>query len=154
MSPTLARLVERSADTAPNIGVVYWNRLEPRPRSPEIADALGARVRDPLWILTRQWQWGEFSGEDAGSPAYVQIDSRTGSVTGWRAVGGAWQQVGTSLEQSVESEGVTADLATRIELGQRWRNDVFEPDEHDTQGSKLGQERVLPRAHSLNHHFG
>jgi hypothetical protein len=120
MSPTLARLVERSADTAPNIGVVYWNRLEPRPRSPEIADALGARVRDPLWILTRQWQWGEFSGEDAGSPAYVQIDSRTGSVTGWRAVGGAWQQVGTSLEQSVESEGVTADLATRIELGQRF----------------------------------
>ena len=28
--------------------------------------ALRAEVRDPLWMLTRQWQMGEFQGDDAG----------------------------------------------------------------------------------------
>ena len=29
--------------------------------------ALRVEVRDALWMLTRQWQTGEFQGEDAGS---------------------------------------------------------------------------------------
>jgi len=35
--------------------------------------ALRAEVRDALWFLTRQWQFGEFKGEDAGSP----VEART-----------------------------------------------------------------------------
>jgi hypothetical protein len=53
------------------LALTWWNRLEPRPRSPEVADTLAAKIRDPLWMLTRQWQFGEFQGEDAGSPAWV-----------------------------------------------------------------------------------
>ena len=34
-------------------------------------------MRDPLWFLTRQWQYGEFEGEDAGSP----IDARIAYAT-------------------------------------------------------------------------
>jgi hypothetical protein len=30
--------------------------------------SLQARVYDPLWLLARQWQFGEFQGEDNGSP--------------------------------------------------------------------------------------
>ena len=30
--------------------------------------SVNARVFDPLWLLTRQWQVGEFQGEDAGTP--------------------------------------------------------------------------------------
>jgi len=30
---------------------------------------LQARIYDPLWLLARQWQVGEFQGEDNGSPA-------------------------------------------------------------------------------------
>jgi hypothetical protein len=48
--------------------LVGWNRLEGRPRSKDITGALRAEVRDPLWMLTRQWQMGEFKGDDAGSP--------------------------------------------------------------------------------------
>jgi hypothetical protein len=101
------------------IAATYWNRLEPRPRSPEIAEALAARVRDPLWMLTRQWQFGEFQGEDAASPAYVQTRYRTGPVLGWRPAGGeAMNAVKRPLEELVETEGSTADLAVKIEFGQ------------------------------------
>jgi len=49
--------------------VTIWNRVEGRPRTTDFAKALAAEVRDPLWLLARQWQLGEFLGEDAGSPA-------------------------------------------------------------------------------------
>ena len=100
-----------------DIAAVYWNRVEPRPRSPEFADILAARIRDPLWMLTRQWQVGEFAGEDAASPAYAQIKSRTGPVLGWREEGGVMQPVTAPLEELVETESATADDATRVELG-------------------------------------
>ena len=47
--------------------ITSWTRIEPHTRSHEMADALQARVRDPLWMLTRQWQFGEFQGENTGS---------------------------------------------------------------------------------------
>jgi len=43
-------------------------RLEPRSRRAEMRTSLQARVYDPLWLLARQWQFGEFQGEDNGSP--------------------------------------------------------------------------------------
>jgi hypothetical protein len=49
--------------------VTVWNRLEGRPRSTEFGRALRFEVRDPLWLLTRQWQFGEFEGADAGTPS-------------------------------------------------------------------------------------
>jgi hypothetical protein len=57
--------------------VTVWNRLEPRPRTQSFERALRAEVRDALWMLTKQWQMGEFRGSDAGSPVFakVQIDS-------------------------------------------------------------------------------
>jgi hypothetical protein len=36
---------------------------------------LEARVHDPLWLLARQWQIGEFAGRDAGSPVGVDVQS-------------------------------------------------------------------------------
>lgn len=47
--------------------VVAFNRLEARPRTLDFTRSLRAEVRDPLWMLTRQWQFGEFAGEDAAS---------------------------------------------------------------------------------------
>ena len=57
--------------------VVGWNRLEGRPRTANFERALRAEVRDALWFLTRQWQFGEFQGEDAGSPVEVRTAVRT-----------------------------------------------------------------------------
>ena len=52
--------------------VTTWIRLEPRTRTPEMTTGLQARIYDPLWLLARQWQVGEFQGEDNGSPAMVR----------------------------------------------------------------------------------
>jgi hypothetical protein len=112
-------LLPMDVNKSPKFALTYWNRIEPRPRTSEIKDTLAARVRDPLWMLTRQWQFGEFHGEDAGSPAFVQLNTSTANVIGWRPSG--TQQLATidaPLEQLVATEGCTPDLGTRVELGQ------------------------------------
>jgi hypothetical protein len=53
--------------------VTAWNRLEGRPRTANFDRALKAEVRDALWMLTRQWQFGEFRGNDAGSPIFTKV---------------------------------------------------------------------------------
>ncbi|WP_440990806.1 hypothetical protein [Haloarchaeobius baliensis] len=51
----------------------FWTRLEPRTRDIEIERPLRAEVHDPAWLLCRQWQVGEFQGEDAGSPVTAAV---------------------------------------------------------------------------------
>jgi len=55
-------------------------RLEGSTRSDEIASGLQANIADPLWMLARQWQVGEFRGEDASSPIQVSYQMQTASV--------------------------------------------------------------------------
>jgi hypothetical protein len=62
---------ELSARTIP--AVTIWNRLEGRPRTLNFDRALKAEIRDALWLLTRQWQMGEFRGDDAGSPVLARV---------------------------------------------------------------------------------
>lgn len=44
--------------------------------SANIADALAARIKDPLWFLARQWQTGEFEAENGGRPGHLSIVAR------------------------------------------------------------------------------
>lgn len=53
--------------------ITLWTRLEPHTRAEDIDPGLQARIYDPLWMLARQWQTGEFAGEDNGSPASVRL---------------------------------------------------------------------------------
>jgi hypothetical protein len=55
--------------------ITIWNRVEPRTRAQDMKAGLEARVHDPLWLLARQWQVGEFAGRDAGSPVGVNVQS-------------------------------------------------------------------------------
>jgi len=52
--------------------ITSWMRLEPRSRNAEINTSLQAGIYDPLWLLARQWQLGEFQGEDNGSPVMAR----------------------------------------------------------------------------------
>lgn len=51
-------------------------RLEARSREGDSDIGLQMRTADPLWMLGRQWQFGEFKGEDNGSPIAVQANYR------------------------------------------------------------------------------
>jgi hypothetical protein len=62
-----------------------WTRLEPQSSSGDPRPGVEARVHDPLWLLGRQWQLGEFEGEDAGTPLTVRVVTRTVAVDRWAA---------------------------------------------------------------------
>lgn len=115
--------------------VVAYNRLEARPRTTDFTRSLRAEVRDPLWFLTRQWQFGEFQGEDAASPLGARIayqHQRTGLVS----LGGhaplRFDPETMPLETRVEREPVPvvlrelanghvfSDVLFAMRLGTRW----------------------------------
>ena len=109
--------------------VTVWNRLEGRPRTTEFGRALRAEVRDPLWMLTRQWQFGEFQGEDAGTPVTAKYHMRTTKPGRYRPRETPPGDLpgGLPLETVVErrplpfrigADRVSFDL--RLAMGRRW----------------------------------
>ena len=66
------------------LGPAAWTRLEPQSVSGDPSPGLEMRVHDPLWMLARQWQFGEFHGEDAGTPFAVESSTRSQRVTAWQ----------------------------------------------------------------------
>ena len=98
--------------------ITYWNRLEPRPRDADIRNSLAARVRDPLWFLTRQWQLGELRGADAGSVAFATIRAREAMVRAWDAGDPAHAlEPHDLLAAEALGEPLAVDLSLRVELG-------------------------------------
>ncbi len=69
-------------------------------------------MRDPVWTLARQFQMGEFIGSDGGSPAYVDISTRTT----------VFDRANKPLEPAAMGEPVTPDFSVRVELGQVLEN--------------------------------
>ena len=109
--------------------VVMWNRLEGRPRRRDFTRALEAEVRDPLWMITRQWQMGEFIGDDAGSPVTAKAAWTIDSVAEIHTLAGAQPyDPNLPLDAVVEARPVPLALAghvqnadLRVLLGRRWR---------------------------------
>jgi len=66
---------------ATNASITSWTRLEPSCRDNDLGSTTGARVFDPLWMLTRQWQLGEFQGEDSGTPVRARVRATTAPVS-------------------------------------------------------------------------
>jgi hypothetical protein len=69
--------------------VYSFTRVEPVCRGGDPGQGLAATVQDPFWMLARQRQFGELTGEDAGSPvqvAFVQTETR---LDGWKPEDGA-----------------------------------------------------------------
>lgn len=60
-------------------------RLEGNTHASEVDSGLQSRVGDALWMLARQWQVGEFRGEDAASPAQARYQLETTPVSGFRS---------------------------------------------------------------------
>lgn len=88
-----------------------WQRLEGRGISADLRPGLAATVADPLWMLARQWQVGEFAGEDAASPVEVRAEVRWQPVGEVRVGGGPPAPVDGPLEARVEAEDVLAGPA-------------------------------------------
>ncbi len=101
--------------------ITSWTRLEPQPRDTTLTRSLQAQVRDPLWMLARQWQLGEFEGNDAGSPVQATMGIETQPLTGYRpGLSGGKVQPYTAtppLEVHVEREAVAFRVYGAAQLG-------------------------------------
>ncbi|WP_440766369.1 hypothetical protein [Natronorubrum sp. DTA7] len=96
-----------------------WRRLRPTSRDADLADGLAAAVHDPLWMLCRQWQVGEFRGEDAGSPVDVDVTVEHDELDRFERRGERGGEVvpyeDGPLESAIERERVlTADPPARL----------------------------------------
>jgi hypothetical protein len=65
--------------------ITTWNRLEPLPASNDLEPGLRAEIADPLWLLARQRQFGEFRGEDAGSPILSRLEVQSARLSRYHA---------------------------------------------------------------------
>jgi hypothetical protein len=111
--------------------VMMWNRVEGRPRATKDFDrALKAEVRDALWMLTKQWQMGEFEGDDAGSPVLAKIRMDTTRLTKYQANENPVQFFPNDIpfEAQVEQKVVPLQvfhqkisLDLRLMTGRRWK---------------------------------
>ncbi len=110
-----------------NPSVVGWSRLEPVPATGDLEPGLQAPLADPLWLLARQWQFGELHGDDAGTPVEVRLLGHAAPLSrylaghldagaGARAVD--YATLAAPLEPVVEAEPVRAgDDRLRREAG-------------------------------------
>ena len=108
-----------------------WQRLEATTVAVGLTEGQEARIADPFWLLGRQWQVGELTGEDAASPILVEATVEHAPVTRVRIGPGPIGPVimrddgGLPLETAVERETVrdgpaAARIATEASL-QLWR---------------------------------
>jgi hypothetical protein len=106
-----------------------YNRLESRPRTDNFSRALRAEVRDALWMLCKQWQMGEFAGDDAGSPVFAKLHAEGRQLSRYRPQGGAAQPFDNKapLEATVERRAIPfmagaqlLSLDLRLQMGRRW----------------------------------
>lgn len=101
-----------------------WQRLESSTVDPSLTEGLEARTADPLWLMARQWQAGEYRGEDAADPLLVRVVSDSRPLARVRLGDGPMldaTSLGAPLEAAVEAEPIRAGRAgSRVsaELGQ------------------------------------
>jgi hypothetical protein len=103
--------------------ITSWTRLEPRARGPSMRQGLEAELADPLWLLARQWQFGEFKATDGGSPVQARLRADCSQITRWLpdpaasgAGGRALAPMAEPLETTVERERPRPPAETDLRL--------------------------------------
>ncbi len=109
-------------------------RMEPDSRTTDLENGIAARIADPLWFLTRQWQVSEFEGEDAGSPIDVCLSYITRSLKpvklrdddGNIISDTASQPTGSlPMEKLIEQEWLEIDWTVAAQIGQEFEKQIY-----------------------------
>ena len=109
--------------------ITMWNRQEGRPRTDNFTRALRAEVRDALWMLARQWQLGEFQGDDAGTPVKVKAQISTSPFDRFKPGGAPFQAMPASIPLETLAERKRIPMGTaqqpmhldlRLQAGRHW----------------------------------
>lgn len=107
-----------------------WIQMTPFGMDTTMASELRAPVLDPMWLLLRQWQFGEFTHDAGSSPVDIEITLAFSQPSRMQAAAGpptpAEIRLGRSpLEAVIEQEAIPQDgmegLRMRAESGLRLR---------------------------------
>ena len=122
------------------MSITNWTRLEPDTQTNvldvDLAEGVTARLADPLWMLGRQWQMGELTGEDAASPVVAHLEASSYALTAVVAGDAApvpYDVTSTAVEALIEHDGAEPDERTHavggislasalMSSGGRWRS--------------------------------
>lgn len=100
-----------------------YNRLESTPRSDDMEAGVSMETADPLWYLCRQWQFGEFQGEDAASAYQANIlakHQKPGQLVLPSGKEIAYD-LSSPLETIVERENLSSNTHLSAQLGRYFR---------------------------------
>lgn len=103
-------------------GFIPQFRLEGRSRDGDSDAGLEMRTADPLWMLGRQWQFGEFKGEDNGSPIGAFANYRKEMLNFYSFLNSETKkEIGNvPLEARVEAvEKQPTNLRDKVRIGQK-----------------------------------
>lgn len=100
--------------------ITAYNRLEPRPRTENFERSIRAEVRDAMWMLTRQWQMGEFESEDAGSAVDARLLTKDIHIDriALQATNGHAYDSTIPMETFIEREPVPFSYSLKVQMGQ------------------------------------
>ena len=87
--------------------------VESRTRKADITEALRFRIHDPLWMLSRQWQMGEFRGNDAGTAMSVRCQVASTPIS-WYGMGQNATTKVTGLNNETPLEPVVEQINREI----------------------------------------
>lgn len=102
--------------------LLVWDRLRPAPVGNDTAEALRCEIRDPLWMLARQYQMRELAGSDAGSVSVAHAVTKVSPIARWATDVGSVTSVPPEapLDPLVERVAAPFDLQLRLETGREW----------------------------------
>ncbi len=103
-------------------GFIPQFRLEGRSRDGDDDSGLQMKTADPLWMLGRQWQFGEFKGEDNGSPIGAFANYRKEMLNFYSFLNSETKkEIGNvPLEARVEAMEVNpVNLRDKVRIGQK-----------------------------------
>lgn len=106
-----------------------WNKLEARPRQADFSRVLRAEIHDPLWMLSRQLQMGEFKGSDTGSGIITKAVMEYSSIYAYSKKGKITQVKSYDMEQMplepmIEKIEYKFSIKERIRMGQIWKREI------------------------------
>lgn len=130
--------------------ITMWNRLEGRPRTVNFDRAFKAEVRDALWLVSKQWQMGEYIGDDAGSPVLATTHIETTTLTRYKAGDEPAESFTRELplEVKVENRPIAFEqkdkpvsLDIRLLMGRQWLKLVV-PIAPGLKGAYIGEYKI------------
>jgi hypothetical protein len=87
-----------------------WIRLHPESTDDTLVTSVQARIHDPLWLLGRQWQFGELRHDGGATPIDVRVEGTSSPLT--RLCGGP---APAGAADSFEIDPAKAPLETLVE---------------------------------------